>query len=226
MSNLDITHPQLKLSPTAEAVVVLKLWAKNKTDGGWELIREIESLEINEVPIIYVDNDRFFRRQHQSLDKNRLTYSYIEIRTVNLCSKCHVNPKAPPSFPVRPFDHWCDQCLTETPLTRRIRKSSRGEKRKLIEEQQRAKEKKAELRSAYLAEQQRRQAELAKNKKLNSSRQKRKKGLDLPLSLNLDFGEIVVESAPLILAIDIDAVAQRIDKAQDPTIFDEEFSDD
>ena len=221
MSNLDIAYPSQNIT------VSLKLWGKDKADGGWVLIDEINDSKLGEIPKIYAHNTQYFKLQEKGfVSKGKYVASYTEIRAVNLCSKCHVRIKAPPSFPVRHFDHWCDRCYTEIPLAERSRKCSRGEKKKLIEEQQRAIDKRAVSRSVALAEQELKQMEAAKNKSVATPRKKSKKDSDVAFLLDLDFAESVVECEPLVEDLDYDVLRQRIAEEQDPSIFDEDLLDD
>ena len=144
--------------------------------------------------------------------------------TASKCSKCHVKDKVL-GFPSRPFDHWCDQCLVSTPLSQRIRKTSKAEKRKLAERQQREVEKKVTLRAKFLKQQELKRVEAAKNKATSASKSRHKKGADLPFTLNLELGNVVIES-PKSEIIDYDTLRRKISEVQDPTIFDEELPDD
>lgn len=221
MSNLDIAHPPQNIT------VSLKLWGKDKADGGWVLVDEIDDSKPGEIPKIYTHNARIFRLQEKDFVSNgKYAASYTEIRSVNLCSKCHVRIKAPPSFPVRHFDHWCDRCYTETPLAERSRKCSRGEKKKLIEEQQRAIDKKTVLRAEALTKQELKRADVAKNKPVAVPRKKAKKGSGVAFLLDLEFTKTVIECEQLVEELDYDVLRQRITEAQDPIIFNEELLDD
>lgn len=144
------------------------------------------------------------------------------------CSKCHVADKILPSFPPRAaaqFDHWCWECYADAPLLERIPKLSKAKKRKLIEKQQQQAIKKAEQRAEFLKQQELKRAAAAKNKAASAPRNKAKKGFDLPFTLDLEF-VATVEAVPEIEMIDYDALRQRISEVRDPTIFDEELSDD
>jgi len=142
----------------------------------------------------------------------------------NKCSKCHIRIKLPPSFPPNPFDHWCYLCQATAPLVEKTRKCSRGEKRKLLEKQQREAEKKAKQRAESLEQQELKRVAAAKSKPTYVPKSKSKKGSDLPFALNLEFIEMVEE--PAVVAVDYDVLRRRIAEVQDPTIFEEELSDD
>ncbi|WP_333462516.1 hypothetical protein [Microcoleus sp. herbarium7] len=95
----------------------------------------------------------------------------------------------------------------------------------MAERQQREVEKKATLRTEFLKQQELKRAAAAKNKAANAPRNKAKKDSDLPFTLNLEF-VASVETVSEIEVIDYDSLRQRISEVRDPTIFDEELSDD
>lgn len=226
MGNLDISHLQAT-KPLLTAPVIIKLWGKDKADGGWVLVYEVKSLEVGEIPKTYTHGASFFKLQERDfLDNGDCILSYTQIKAVNNCSKCHVRVKAQPSFPPQPFDHWCDRCYALTPLAQRTRKCSRAQMRKLLEKQQQAADKKAELRAAILVEQELKRAVVARNKPVCTPSRKVKKNADVALSLDLNFTESAVECEPLVEALDYDVLRQRSAEVQDPSVFDEELPDD
>ena len=146
--------------------------------------------------------------------------------TASKCSKCHVKDKIPPIFPPRAlahFDHWCYSCYATAPLLERTPKLSKGKKRKLIEKQQQQAIKKTKLRVEFLEQQELKRVEAAKNK-VHTPRSKPKKGSDLPNTLNFEYPESVESLG--VEAINYDTLRRKISEVQDPTIFDEELSDD
>lgn len=222
MGNLDISHSESTKLLNPDTAVTLKLWSKHK-DGGWILAGEIKSVEVGIVPKVYKYRKQLFKLQNRQFsDSGELVCAYTQIRATGKCSKCHVKLKAPVSFPPQPFDHWCDRCYANTPLTERIRKCSRAEKRKLTERQEAAAKKKAEERATFLAEQKLKRA--TRNKPTYTPSRKNKKG-DVAFSLALDFTESVVDCESMIEELDCDVLRQQIAEAQDPTIFDEELPD-
>lgn len=143
---------------------------------------------------------------------------------IERCSKCGVFSKLVQSFPPSRLDAWCDDCFVNTLAINRTRKCSIGERRKLIERQEAEAKRKVNFVAQLQAEKERRKAERTKNKKVTSK--KSKKTVEGAYSLALDFGESNVDAEEekardAILAHD--ARRAYIARAQDRTIFDEDY---
>ena len=144
---------------------------------------------------------------------------------VKRCSKCGNFSKLVQSFPPSRLDAWCDVCFGSAPAIERTRKCSVGERRKLIEKQETETQKRADFMAQSLSQKKTREEERAKNKK-SAPKKSKKKTVEGAYSLALDFGESNVDAEEekardAILAHD--ARRAYIARAQDRTIFDEDY---
>lgn len=144
---------------------------------------------------------------------------------IKRCSKCRVFSKLIQSTPSLLFDTWCDECLVNTPLIERTRKCSVNQFKRLMDKQAAEAQERANFVIQLQAQKKALAEQRAKNKK-NAPAKSRKKIVEGAYSLALDFGESNVDAEEekardAILAHD--ARRAYIARAQDRTIFDEDY---
>jgi len=144
---------------------------------------------------------------------------------IKRCSKCGVFSKLYQSIPPKRLDAWCDDCFVNTPAIERTRKTSVGEHWKLIQKQEKEAQERAELVAQLQAQKELLAEKRAKERK-NAPKKSKKKTVEGAYLLALDFGELSVdveedEARDAILAHD--ARRAYIARAQDRTIFDEDY---
>lgn len=144
---------------------------------------------------------------------------------IKRCSKCGVFSKLVQSLPPSRLDAWCDDCFVNTPAIDRTRKCSVNQRKRLMEKQEAEAQQRADLMVLLLAQKKAREEERAKNRK-SAPKKSKKKTVEGAYSLALDFGESNVDieeekARDAILAHD--ARRAYIARAQDRTIFDEDY---
>ena len=144
---------------------------------------------------------------------------------IKRCSKCHIFSKLVQSFPPSPFDSWCDECLVNTPLIKRTRRCSVNQFKRLMDKKESEAQERANLVALSQTQKKALADERAKNKK-NAPTKFRKKTVEGAYTLALDFGELsadVEEEKARDAILAHDARRAYISRAQDKTIFDEDY---
>lgn len=205
----------------------IKLWARGLTD--WYCYAEFESSKLPQGRDYIVRNDKKFKLKDSVKLKNGV-YS-CNYKQVDLCSRCHIHPRLLENKLRSVWDSWCDDCLMETPLKLRSRKTSKGEAKKLRQKQQEAVDKIVKLREEALQARLAKAAANAAKRKNSPSRQKKKTGKHQPFSLTLDFGSNLETLEPIpdkatIAEADYDKLRERIAKTRDKSIYEEGSLDD
>lgn len=144
---------------------------------------------------------------------------------IKRCSKCRVFSKLVQNTPQLIFDSWCDECLVSTPFVERTRRCSVNQFKRLMDKQAAEAQERADFVAQLQAQKKALAEQRAKNKK-NAPAKSRKKTVEGAYSLALDFGELSVDAEEekardAILAHD--ARRAYIARAQDRTIFDEDY---
>ena len=207
----------------------IRLWARSPIDRSWYCCTEFELEKLPRNRDYLVHNGvKFKLKDSAKLKSGAYVCTYSQ---VDLCSRCHVQPKTLSDKLSSIWDNWCDFCLVGTSLKLRSRKTSKGEIRKLKQKQQEAADKVKKLREEAL------EAKLAKaeanaaKRKNSPSKQKKKAGTSQPFTLDLDFGREleILEPIPdqaVIAEADYDKLRERIAKAKDKSIYEEGSPDD